>query len=230
MTPIFLFPGQSSRYPEMIERLYGWAGLDARWAIAEASEGLGRDLRAHYRRTTPPLRHQPRRAAGGVPCQPRPHLALERARVRADYSLGLSLGEYNHLVHIGALRFTDALRLVNARGAAYDAGPAGVMASVFPLSLEELEQVVARARNHGALEIVNLNSPPRTSSRAPRRRGCRLRNPGRGARRRMPHHRAAHPHARLDVLAGGGGASPRARARAIPRPAPSLPAQCSGAL
>jgi [acyl-carrier-protein] S-malonyltransferase len=62
-------------------------------------------------------------------------------------------------VHIGAVPFRDALVAVAERGAAYDAGPRGAMASVFPLGLPELEQVVARIQGRGVLEVVNLNSP-----------------------------------------------------------------------
>jgi [acyl-carrier-protein] S-malonyltransferase len=85
--------------------------------------------------------------------------ALEAQGVRADASLGLSLGEYNHIVDIGALDFTDAVRLVHARGVAYDKGPAGKMASVFPIDLADLEDVVARCRPNGVVEIANYNSP-----------------------------------------------------------------------
>lgn len=160
MTPIFMFPGQSSRYPEMIDRLCSWAQEGAREVLGEASEMLGRDLRAHYRAENPNIFATNRDVQVGVFVANHIHLvALERAGVHAKLSLGLSLGEYNHLVHIGALRFADAVRLVDARGAAYDAGPSGAMASVFPLSLDELEDVVIRAREHGPLEIVNLNSP-----------------------------------------------------------------------
>ena len=160
MTPIFLFPGQSSRYPEMIDRLYDWAEPDARAALGEASAALGRDLRAHYRANNPQMFTTNRDVQLGVFLANHVHLlALERAGIFADYSLGLSLCEYNHLVHIGAIGFVDAVRLVDARGAAYDRGPSGVMASVFPLPLEDLQDVVARVTEHGPLEIVNLNSP-----------------------------------------------------------------------
>jgi [acyl-carrier-protein] S-malonyltransferase len=160
MTPIFMFPGQSSRYPEMIDRLCTWAEEDALKALGEASDAVGRDLRAHYRAENPAIFATNRDVQIGVFLANHIHLlALQRAGVHADLSLGLSLGEYNHLVHIGAVDFIDAVRLVDARGAAYDAGPVGAMASVFPLPFDELEEVVGRARQHGALEIVNLNSP-----------------------------------------------------------------------
>src|SRR5262249_26323627 len=63
-----------------------------------------------------------------------------------------------HLVHIGALSFEDALRLVEARGTAFDAGPDGAMAIVSPIDLRELEVVVERARVGGLLEICIYNS------------------------------------------------------------------------
>lgn len=155
-----MFPGQSSRYPEMIDRLFEWAAPDAEAVFMLASERLNRDLRAHYRAANPNLFATNRDVQIGVFLANHIHmLALHRVGVRAELSLGLSLGEYNHLVHIGALTFPDALRLVDARGAAYDEGPSGAMASVFPLPLSELEEVVVRAREHGPLEIANLNSP-----------------------------------------------------------------------
>jgi [acyl-carrier-protein] S-malonyltransferase len=155
-----MFPGQSSRYPEMIDRLFAWAEPDARAVLGEASAVLGRDLRAHYRADNADAYARNRDVQIGVFLANHIHLlALERAGVKADRSVGLSLGEYNHLVHIGALSFVDALRLVDARGAAYDEGPEGVMASVFPLPYDDLAEIVSRVRDHGPLEIVNLNSP-----------------------------------------------------------------------
>jgi len=160
MTPVFMFPGQSSRYPEMIERLSDWAAEDARAVLGEASAALGRDLAAHYHAGNPDIFATNRDIQVGVFLANHIHLAaLERAGVHAGLSLGLSLGEYNHLVHAGAIGFLPALALVDARGVAYDSGPDGAMASVFPLPLDELRAVVARASAAGPLEIANLNSP-----------------------------------------------------------------------
>jgi len=158
MALIFLFPGQSSRYPGMLEKL---AGLHpaARAVVDHASAAVGRDLVAHNR------------GENAYTCNLDVQLAvfvanhmfmaiLHEAGIQAQLSLGLSLGEYNHLVHIGALAFDDALKLVQARGRAYDSGPRGWMASVQPLSYDELHDVVSRVRSKGGdVEIVNLNSP-----------------------------------------------------------------------
>jgi [acyl-carrier-protein] S-malonyltransferase len=78
----------------------------------------------------------------------------------ASLSVGMSLGEYNHLVHIGALSFGDAVRLVDARGRAYDRGPAGAMAAVHPATLEELLPLVARVREElgGGEELLDVSN------------------------------------------------------------------------
>lgn len=159
-TPIFMFPGQSSRHPEMFARLAETAAEDLNAVFGEGSSALGRDLERHYRPDNDAMFAANRDVQVGVFLANHVHLlALERCGVRAPLSLGLSLGEYNHLVHIGALSFVDALRLVDARGVLYEGGPRGEMASAFPLPLADLEEVVARASVRGLLEISGFNSP-----------------------------------------------------------------------
>jgi [acyl-carrier-protein] S-malonyltransferase len=154
-----MFPGQSSRDPAIVERALRLRPENRR-RVAEASEIVGRDLGAHYRADNPDAFATNRDIQIGVFVANQLLLdSLEAAGISADVSLGLSLGEYNHLVHIGCLEFADALRIVAARGAAYDAGPDGAMISVFPLGEADLAEIVARARAHGTLEIANLNSP-----------------------------------------------------------------------
>lgn len=153
-----MFPGQSSRYPEMFERLL--ARPEAAAVVQEASEALGRDLRAHYRADNPNQFDRNRDVQVGVFVTNHAYLTLlDKHGIRADFSLGMSLGEYNHLVHIGALAFADAVRLVDVRGQAYEQGPAGSMVAVFPFPLEELAPIVERAREKGPIEIANINSP-----------------------------------------------------------------------
>lgn len=160
VTPILMFPGQSSRYPAMIEDALSLAPLPNAQLIRDASDILGRDLAAHYRAENPAIFATNRDVQVGVFLANHLHLlGLQRLGITADRSFGLSLGEYNHLVHIGALDFAQALRLVDARGIAYDRGPDGTMMAVFPLSLGEVEAVVWRAREHGTLDIGVYNSP-----------------------------------------------------------------------
>jgi [acyl-carrier-protein] S-malonyltransferase len=157
---VFMFPGQSSRYPGMLERcleLHPGNVELLRWA----SELLDRDLEAHSSVEVGEAAY-----ARNVDVQIGVFLAnhmfltaLEARGITAELSLGLSLGEWNHLVHIGAVSFEDALRAVEQRGICYDEGPRGWMAAIQPIELEDLEAVVAEASQLGLLEIVNLNSP-----------------------------------------------------------------------
>ncbi len=78
---------------------------------------------------------------------------------------GLSLGEYTALVFAGALSFRDGLRLVQRRGeamqAASDATPGG-MVSVLTLEPAKVEEICAKARAAGTLEVANLLCPGNT--------------------------------------------------------------------
>ncbi len=156
---VLMFPGQSSRYPGLLSKLSGLLPKGAE-LIEAASEKLGRDLAHHYRADNADAFSCNKDVQIGVFVAN--HLfwqILEDQGIEANASLGLSLGEWNHLVHIGALKFEDALAAVEQRGAAYDAGPRGAMASVFPITLEELQEVADRAAEKGVLEVVNRNSP-----------------------------------------------------------------------
>lgn len=158
MTVIFMFPGQSSRYPKMLDRLCALSE-ENRDILEAASALLGRDLGAHYAAEDGGFRTN-RDVQVGVFLANHLHAAtLASAGITADLSLGLSLGEYNHLVDIGALPFDEALRLVDARGRCYDAGPKGMMAAVAPIDLDTLRGVLDTIGGRGTVEVANLNSP-----------------------------------------------------------------------
>ena len=158
-TIAFLFPGQTSRYPGMLQKLVDLHEPNAA-LVASASEILGRDLLGHFSADNPDAYAKNVDVQIGVFLTSQLFLEiLHHAGLVADLSLGLSLGEWNHLVHIGAIDFADALRAVRARGEAYDAGPRGWMAAVQPIELEELEPVLESVRHLGVVEAVNLNSP-----------------------------------------------------------------------
>jgi len=158
MTPIFLFPGQSSTQPDIFGTARAVDPEGTAAALREASEVLGRDLAAHYANGS--AFETNRDVQVGVFVCNYLHLQALRAHgIDAQLSLGLSLGEYSHLVHIGALSFADALRLVDERGRAYDSGPDGVMAAVWPVTPEELEPIIEQAREVGFVAVSNANSP-----------------------------------------------------------------------
>lgn len=85
--------------------------------------------------------------------------ALRAEGVHAVGSMGLSLGEYSHLVHIEAIDFEEALRLVDERGRCYDDSPPGMMATVLAVDRETVGAVVEQARAHGPIVISNINTP-----------------------------------------------------------------------
>jgi len=99
----WIFPGQNSRYPSMLEKLVARDRESVQW-IERASDVLGRDLARHYRSDNDGIFARNRDVQIGVFLANHLHWqSLERAGLRAGCSAGLSLGEYNHLVHIGAL-------------------------------------------------------------------------------------------------------------------------------
>lgn len=158
-TPVFLFPGQSSRDPAMFARLEAVAPEAAREVLGRADAVLGmspdpRDRGDDAFETNRDVQLAVFVATHGW------LLALRSAGLEAEVSVGMSLGEYNHLVHAGAIDFDEALRLVDARGAAYDAGPTGAMAAVHPAHVDDVEDIVARvcAEMGGGAETLAVSN------------------------------------------------------------------------
>jgi [acyl-carrier-protein] S-malonyltransferase len=153
MTIVYMFPGQNSRYTEMIDRQREWSGCER--ILQDASDVLGRDLSAHYRAENAQMFCHNRDVQIGV------FLAayilgetLAAAGIRSAGSLGLSLGEYNHLVEIGALSFASALRILEARGLAYENGPRGLMMSVLPCDESQVQQALDSIAAPGSADIA----------------------------------------------------------------------------
>jgi len=141
----------------MLERvLAAWRPGTA--IVEEASARLCRDLRSRISSDDGFATN--RDIQVGVFLTTHVHLmALAAHGITAEHSLGLSLGEYNHLVHIGAVDFLEALTLVDARGRLYDSAPPGKMMAIMPLAADELEPYVEQLAKEGILEIANFNSP-----------------------------------------------------------------------
>lgn len=125
-----------------------------------ASDLLSRDLRRHYNADNPDMFRTNQDVQIGVYLANCMYARLLRgAGVASDLSLGLSLGEYNHIVEIGALSWDETLRLVAMRGALYAAGPEGAMVAFSPVSEEEVETLLSRIDGIGFAEISNYNAP-----------------------------------------------------------------------
>jgi len=152
MTLVYMFPGQNSRYPSMIERLLEWNGT-AR-ILSDASDVLGRDIAMHYQTDNAEMFSHNRDVQVGVFLAG--YIIAQRLAAegfQSDASLGLSLGEYNHLVDIGVLSFESALRLLDARGCAYQDGPRGLMMSVFPCEESVVLEACRNASPNGSVDI-----------------------------------------------------------------------------
>lgn len=92
--------------------------------------------------------------------------ALEINEISADYTAGLSLGEYSALIYGGALSLEDGLLLVKERGrimgSALPEG-LGTMAAILKLNDEKLKELLDRAGKFGIIEGANFNCPGQVS-------------------------------------------------------------------
>lgn len=153
-----MFPSQSSHDPQMIARPIA-LHPPCRELLDEASDILGRDLAALYLTGDGSVLEDNRVVQLGVFLASRMFQRIaEDAGLRADASLGCSLGEYSHVVHIGALSLADALPLLEQHGELYEQGPAGERVAVFPVERPVLEEALATAGG-GEVEIAGDMTP-----------------------------------------------------------------------
>lgn len=86
--------------------------------------------------------------------------ALKEAGIHADYTAGLSLGEYTALVASEALSFEDCIKVVRERGKLMQKAAAeteGAMAAIIGSDRETLTSVLENI--DGYVTIANFNSP-----------------------------------------------------------------------
>ena len=156
---VFMFPSQSSRYPGMIRKI---AALrpEVAGVLREASEILDEDLEERYLGDDPdPFREKRDQRLGLFLVNLMYQRALESAGVEARYSLGFSLGEYNHLLHIGALTLEEALRILVRPSPPDLPDPQGERAVVYRIRLKPLLEMVERAKELGVVELGGMLSP-----------------------------------------------------------------------
>ncbi|GAC1584796.1 MAG: malonate decarboxylase subunit epsilon [Candidatus Velthaea sp.] len=154
-----LFPGQGAQHVGMLRELSDLRDADR--YIDRASAIVSRDLRAidrdpaGYRSTA---HAQCALFVAGVVCA---H-ALEGAGVRAEAVAGHSVGAFAAAVTCGALRFDDALRLVDLRGRTmFEAFPAGYgMGAIGGLDPRAVTTLVERVSTaHDPVYAANVNAP-----------------------------------------------------------------------
>lgn len=88
--------------------------------------------------------------------------ALEINGISADYTAGISLGEYGSLIYGGALSFEEGLLLIKERGRIMGSAlPKGLgkMAAIMRLNDEKFNELLKRASEYGVCEGANYNCP-----------------------------------------------------------------------
>ena len=163
MSYAFVFPGQGSQSPGMLDALAAEYPV-VRESLQEAGEVLGLDLaglvasgpEAELNRTE---LTQPALLAAGVATWRAWQAAGGRPPVRLA---GHSLGEYTALVCAGCLSFADALRLVRRRGELMQQAVAsgeGAMAAILGLDDDAVREACSGAADGDVVAAVNFNAP-----------------------------------------------------------------------
>jgi [acyl-carrier-protein] S-malonyltransferase len=161
----FVFPGQASQYPGMGKELAEKYPA-ARSVFEEADQALGFSIsQMCFAGSEEDLKQTANTQPAILTCSVAVHRVLAEKGITPDFVAGHSLGEYSALVAAGALRFSDAVRLVRKRGQyMQDAVPAGVgaMAAILGLSPAVVADACKRAAENEVCTPANQNSPEQT--------------------------------------------------------------------
>jgi [acyl-carrier-protein] S-malonyltransferase len=185
---LLLFPGQGSQELGMCH--YLWETFPAAMdTFREAEDILGWDLRGLcLNGPSSELRRTDKAQPAIFVCSVAAWRVLESRGMDFAVALGHSLGEYSALVATGQLDFAQALRVVEARGAAmWECGleQAGAMAAIVGLDDEAVESVCAEV---GEVWPANYNCPGQVvvSGRPPAVESAGVLALRQGARRVIP--------------------------------------------
>ena len=161
----FVFPGQASQYPGMGKELAA-AYPVAKAVFDEADEAVGFPLfQMCCEGSEDDLKQTANTQPAILAVSVATYRVLEEKGLSPDFVAGHSLGEYSALVAAGALKFSDAVRLVRKRGTyMQEAVPPGkgAMAAIMGLSPAVVTDVCKRATEGQVCTPANLNSPDQT--------------------------------------------------------------------
>jgi len=151
---VVMFPGQGSQYKGM-----GKAFFDTfKQETIRASDILGYDLEELC------IKDPERQLGKTAFTQPALYVVnaftyyASQPRIKPDYFIGHSLGEYNALLAAEAFSFETGLRLVQKRGALMAAASGGGMAAVLGHKVEAVQQMLAEG-GYTDIDIANINTP-----------------------------------------------------------------------
>ncbi len=138
----------------------------ARAVFDEADKALGFSIsQMCFAGTEEDLKQTANTQPAILTCSVAVHRVLAEKGIQPDFVAGHSLGEYSALVAVGALKFSDAVRLVRKRGQyMQEAVPAGqgAMAAIMGLSPAVVTDACKRAADGEVCSPANLNSPDQT--------------------------------------------------------------------
>jgi [acyl-carrier-protein] S-malonyltransferase len=161
----FLFPGQASQYCGMGRDLA--ANFPESKAVFDAADSaLGFSItQTCFEGSEEALKLTENTQPAILTVSTAAYRALAGKGIVPDFVAGHSLGEYSALVAAGGVDFTDAVKLVRARGKyMQEAVPAGqgAMAAILGLSPTEVADICKKAAENAVVSPANLNSPEQT--------------------------------------------------------------------
>jgi len=161
----FVFPGQASQYPGMGKELAENYPV-ARAVFDEADNALGFSIsKMCFEGSEEELKLTANTQPAILAVSVAAYRVVAEKGLAPDFVAGHSLGEYSALVAVGALSFSDAVRLVHKRGKyMQEAVPAGQggMAAIMGISPAVVQDACKRAAMGEICTAANLNSPEQT--------------------------------------------------------------------
>ncbi|MGX6961793.1 ACP S-malonyltransferase [Vagococcus xieshaowenii] len=158
----FIYSGQGAQYHGMGKELYETSKTFSK-TIDEASEALGWDMKELLFNEASSLNETEFTQPAVLALSTAIDRLLREEGIIPEMVAGLSLGEYSALVASGALKFDEALRLVQKRGRwMTEAVPSGegAMAAVMNVDRQIIEQTCEEvSRSHGVVIAANYNMP-----------------------------------------------------------------------
>ena len=158
----FLFPGQGAQYVGMAEELYENI-KECKEIIDKGEEILDMPIKELLFNGPEDKLIATENAQPAILLASLAALkALEINGISADYTAGLSLGEYGSLIYGGALSFEEGLLLIKERGRIMGSAlPKGLgkMAAIMRLNDEKFNELLKRASEYGVCEGANYNCP-----------------------------------------------------------------------